>query len=626
MEGQPNPFLMTATIPAKPTTALRQTWDNTSFFHSTSDPKIETTVEALKADIAAIALACQPFTDLVDTAETIAPADYTDLIDKIRPIYQQRKDVLTRLGNTGTFIYTALSIDTQDNSANTWMPVLQKLSADLEEGTKPLNIFMERASEDFITALLADPDLSEMSFLLRHARKQKDFSLSVAEEQLMTALATNGLHTWGNLYSELAGTLKCNVQGETMGLAQAANLLSNPSADTRKAAWDGIRCAWEAQQPTVAAGLNAINGWRLEDAKKRSTKRQLHYFDKSCHQSRIERATLDALMETTYQNRDIGHRALAAMAKALRQNQMNPWDTMAGAPVASGDGEKIAWEEAIALISSAFNTLTPEMGDFAIMMAEKGWIDGKPTPNRATGAYCSGFSDPKEPRIFLTYEGTMSNVITLAHELGHAWHNWVMRDLPKSQSRYPMTLAETASIFAETLVRDALMKKAKTPAQQMEIAWEDASSAAVFLLNIPARFEFEKRLVEARKIGAQRPAQLRKMMNDSWQLWFADSLSQYDDLFWASKLHFSISSLGFYNYPYLFGYLFSLGIYAQQPVYGAEFNKRYTDLLRDTGTMTAEDLVQQHLQKDLTQPQFWQDSLAMVEKSVARFESLVEQV
>ncbi len=123
------------------------------------------------------------------------------------------------------------------------------------------------------------------------------------------------------------------------------------------------------------------------------------------------------------------------------------------------------------------------------------------------------------------------------------------------------------------------------------------------------------------------------MMNQSWQLWFEDSLSEYDDLFWASKLHFSISSLGFYNYPYLFGYLFSLGIYAQQPSDAersqssqAQFNQRYTDLLRDTGTMTAEAVVQQHLQKDLSQPQFWQDSLSIVERSVTNFEQLVSEV
>ena len=226
----------------------------------------------------------------------------------------------------------------------------------------------------------------------------------------------------------------------------------------------------------------------------------------------------------------------------------------------------------------------------------------------------------------MTYENTMNNVLTLAHELGHAWHNWVMRDLAPTQCRYPMTLAETASIFAETLVREALMQKAATPEQKQEIAWQDAQSAAVFLLNIPARFEFEKRLVEARKVGALRPTQLREMMSESWKMWYEDSLSEVDDLFWASKLHFSISSLGFYNYPYLFGYLFSLGIYAQQPVYGSQFNQRYTDLLRDTGTMTAEDVVQHHLQKDLSQPQFWQDSLAIVEKSVAQFEQLVDDI
>ncbi|MEM6450809.1 MAG: M3 family oligoendopeptidase [Cyanobacteria bacterium P01_D01_bin.105] len=606
---------------------LSLTWDNCQFFSGTDDPRIATTVDALVQEIEAIATACQLFVPLAASAESLPSDDYLGIIEKIRPIQQQRQDFLKRMGNVSTFIYTALSIDTQDADANRWMPILQKLGADLSEATTPLNVFLDRASEAFVDELLADPALSDLSFLLRHSRKQKDFLLSVSEEQLMTALATNGLHTWGNLYSELAGTLKCSVNGEDMGLAQASNLLSSEASATRKVAWEAIRSAWATQQPTVAAGLSAINGWRLEEAKKRSVKRELHYLDKSCHQSRIERQTLDALMKTTYENRAIGQRALAAMAKALGQEKAHPWDVMAPAPSSqksSGDksGDEISFEAAIALIAKSFNKLTPAMGEFAVMMAEKGWIDGAPTPNRATGAYCTKFSEPREPRIFMTYEGTMTNVLTLAHELGHAWHNWVMRDLPMLKTRYPMTLAETASIFAETLVREALMADAKTPAQQLEIAWQDAQSAAVMLLNIPARFEFEKRMVEARKVGSLRPQQLCEMMNQSWQMWFEDSLSSYDDLFWASKLHFSMSSLGFYNYPYLFGYLFSLGIYAQQPVYGDGFNALYTDLLRDTGSMTAEAVVKHHLQKDLCQPQFWQDSLAIVEKSVANFESL----
>ena len=610
---------------SKPCTAsIRTTWDNTAFFSSTQDPKVATTIETLRADIAQIQADCKPFIDLADKAETIQPADYSDLIDQIRPIHQHRRALSKQLGNTYTYISSALSVDTQDADAKTWMPILQKLSADLTESLTPFNVFLIRTPEDFIDTLLKDPELAELSFSLRHARQHKEQLLSVPEEQLITALATNGLHTWGNLYTELAGTLKCEINGEQMGLAKAANLLSHPDSATRQSAWEGIRTAWSAHQSPVAAGLNAINGWRLEETKKRAVTRELHYLDKSCHQSRISRETLDALMKTTYQQREIGHRALNAMAKAIGQNQAHPWDVMAPAPSVD-KAEEISFADAIALISKAFNNLTPEMGDFATMMAEKGWIDGQPTPNRSTGAYCTKFSNPKEPRIFLTYEGTMTNVLTLAHELGHAWHNWVMRDLSAVESRYPMTLAETASIFAETLVRDALTRQAKTPAQKLAIAWEDAQSAAIMLLNIPARFEFEKRLVEARKVGALRPAQLCSLMNESWEKWFKNSLSQYDDLFWASKLHFSISSLGFYNYPYLFGYLFSLGIYAQQDSYGSNFNSHYTNLLRDTGTMTAEDLVRKHLQKDLSQPEFWRDSLKIVEQSVERFESLVQQ-
>ena len=613
------------TIEKPRTAALQQTWDNTAFFSSTSDPKIAETVEKLKTDIADIGTACEPFATQVATAETIDPSEYDAIVEKIRPVHQKRMAIVKQLGNVSTYISTALSTDTQDAAAKTWMPILQKLGADLKEGMTPFDVFLTRANESFIQALLKEPELIEISFLVHHSRKLKDQLLSVPEEQLITALATNGLHTWGNLYTELAGTLKCEINQEQIGLAKAANLLSHPDSNTRQAAWEGIRTAWREHQSPVAAGLNAINGWRIEETQKRASQRELHYLDKSCHQSRISRKTLDALIETTYQHREIGHRALKAMAKVLGQDQMNAWDVMAPPPVAE-EAENISFEDAIALIAKAFNHLTPEMGDFATMMAEKGWIDGKPTPNRSTGAYCTKFASPKEPRIFLTYEGTMTNVLTLAHELGHAWHNWVMRDLSAMKSRYPMTLAETASIFAETLVREALTEAAKTPQQQLEIAWQDAQEAAIMLLNIPARFEFEKRLVEARKIGALRPAQLCTLMNESWEKWFEDSLAQYDDLFWASKLHFSISSLGFYNYPYLFGYLFSLGIYAQQENYGDQFNQRYTDLLRDTGTMTAEEVVQKHLSKDLSQPDFWKNSLSIVERSVANFEDLVEQV
>ncbi|MEL6137945.1 MAG: M3 family oligoendopeptidase [Cyanobacteria bacterium J06628_6] len=598
------------------------TWDNTHFFTSSDDPRIDETVTRLKDDIAALKVACQSYEALLEMAATLPAADYGDLIEKIKHVHRQRISVIEQLRNVSTFIYTRLSVDAQDAAANTWQGTLQQLGSALDQAMKPLQVFLIRASDAFVQALVGDPAMAEIDFLLRCDRKLKSQLLSVPEEQLISGLSVNGLHAWGNLYSKLAGTLQCQVNGETMGLAQASNLLSDPSPNTRKAAWRGIQTAWGSQQETVASILNAINGWRLEETQQRAHTTELHYLDKSCLQSRIERETLDALMETTYRYRSIGQRALKAMAAASHLDQMGPWDILAPAP-ANGEPQTFTFAAAIDLVADAFSQFNPDMGEFVLMMAEKGWIDGEPTPNRSTGAYCTKFVKPREPRIFMTFDGSMGNVTTLAHELGHAWHNWVMRDMPLMMTAYPMTLAETASIFGETLVRNALLKGAKTPAQKLEVLWQDAESAAAFIVNIPARFEFEKRLVEARKQGSVGPAKLRTMMKASWQMWYEDSLSEYDELFWATKLHFSISQLGFYNYPYLFGYLFSLGIYAQKETYDGDFNALYTAILRDTGGKTAEEVVSAHIGQDIRQPEFWENSLAIVDESITAFETLV---
>lgn len=179
----------------KPRTAIQQTWDNTAFFSSTEDPQIASTVEALKADIGKIEADCQFFSAIAPTAETLDPSKYAELIDQISAIHQHRCTLSEKLSNVSTYISTALSVDTQDAAAKSWKPILQKLGGDLTEALTPLNVFLIRTSEDFIAALLQNPELSELAFYLQHARKLKDQLLSVPEEQLITALATSGLHT-----------------------------------------------------------------------------------------------------------------------------------------------------------------------------------------------------------------------------------------------------------------------------------------------------------------------------------------------------------------------------------------------------------------------------------------------
>jgi oligoendopeptidase F len=258
------------------------------------------------------------------------------------------------------------------------------------------------------------------------------------------------------------------------------------------------------------------------------------------------------------------------------------------------------------------------------MMDKNGWIDAEPTKNRATGAFCTEFYRVGEPRVFMTYDGSMGNVLTLAHELGHAWHAWVLKDLAYSEKGYPMTLAETASIFAETLVRQTLLNATDDAQEKRDILWQEAETASALCINIPARFEFEKSFVEARKGGKVSANKARELMKNAWETWYGDSISEYDDMFWASKLHFSIAEIGFYNYPYLFGYLFALGVYAQKDKQGDNFRFAYRELLRDTGRMTSEACIQKHLNRNIEEKDFWLDSLAIVESAMAQFESLVK--
>ena len=600
--------------------AIRQTrWDNSAFFSNSDDPKIATAVETLRTDIASLSTHCEQFTALIDKPPV--SDDFPTIIEQLEEAHRQQLLISRSLGNTSMFIHCCLSVNARDSAASTWLPTLQQLGAQLKNATHPMFGYLARADEQIIQSMTQNSVLEELSFQVQQLREMGDQMLPVEQEQLLTRMAVTGLHGWGNLYKNLSGTLQCTVGNEQLGLAAAANQLSNPQRTIREQAWRGINKAWTENEQSVAAILNNINGWRIEESGQRSHTRELHYLDKSCHSSRISRGTLNAMMEATHSSRQISQRALRAMAKLHGVEQLGPWDLMAPAPVKSSGS--IDFSDAIDLIAQAFSEFSKPMGEFAIEMAERGWIDSEQTENRSTGAYCGSFADPRQARIFITYDGTMTNVITLAHELGHAWHNRVMEDIPEAKTNYPMTLAETASIFAETLVRESLLKAAKDDKQRLEIMWSEAETAAALMLNIPARFEFEQRLVETRQENFVTADAMKDMMRESWQLWYEDSLAEYDDMFWASKLHFSISGFGFYNYPYLFGYLFSLGIYAQKEQAGGDFEEKYLDILRDTGSMTAETLVQKHLGQDISTPQFWLDSIGIVERSLQQFEQLV---
>ena len=535
-------------------------------------------------------------------------------------------------GTVANFASCYASVDATNAEAKSLLGKMTRIFSELSQAFSPFDLTLTHADEEFILRVLdhENPDISGQAFSILNSRKLADTRLSNAEEQLLAAMSVDGKSAWGNLYDNLTGSLKVKLEytdgkSEELGFSQAASILYGSEFERQEAAWRGVQDAMQTHQESFAAILNALAGWRLTENKKRSTKREVHFLEPSLHGSRIQAETLNAMMTVAKDSRAIGQKAGLLMAKVHGLDEMKPWNHLAAMPALSGEAKVYDFDEAIDVICEAFETVNPEMSEFVRLMVQNGWIDAAPNASKRLGAYCTKLPATRTPLVFMTWSGSRSDLMTLAHELGHAFHNWVIRDLPLCQTYYPMTLAETASIFAENIVRDHLISKAESVDEKLEMLWEELSSALALMINIPVRYEFEKSFYERRQDGELTADEFCELMSETWKQWYGDVMSEPDPYFWASKLHFSIDSVSFYNYPYLFGFLFSKGIYAQRETKGEAFYTDYINLLRDTGCMMAEDVVEKHLSMDLTQPTFWQQSVELVREKVDEFERLLAQ-
>lgn len=602
------------------------TWNIESEYPSINSPEFQSDLDAYtlkKETLEKLVSSLQA--DLQNAADSRQdmPEGHVEILQKIL-IEKEAAAVLYQ--NMATYIHSLLSVDTTDEKARAKSSEMQMLNSRFWQNLIPVDNYLARCSDVYLKKVLAHPELRAAEFLWSQQRKLSSQLLLDGEEALLEAVSNPGFRAWGELYSKLSGTLRCHLQyadrTETMGLAQASALTRSSDEDTRRVAWSAIQASWGEHKETAAAILNSLAGWRHEVNKKRSHAKNVHFLDQALHTSRIQRDTLEAMMTACYQSLPETRKAPLAMAKLMGKKALDPWDLFAQCPV-SGSKKSRTYEEGLELIQESFHSIDPQMSDFVKMMADRRWIEGRVLPNKRTGAYCTGFAKKREPRVFMTYMGSNSDVSTLAHELGHAFHSWVMRDLPRTQTYYPMTLAETASIFAETILHDRIIERAPSPEEKLEFSWGELEGATSFLINIPARFEFEKNFYEQRQKRSLSAEELCQLTDEAWSKWYGPTLTQNDRLFWVTKLHFSMSAVSFYNFPYTFGYLFSMSIYARREELGSQFMKKYIEILRDTGRMTAEDLVQKHLGEDIRQPEFWLKSIGIIHKKIAAFEKLV---
>ena len=474
---------------------------------------------------------------------------------------------------------------------------------------------------------LAQPGLAGAEYRLERLRREAAHQMTRAEEALAADLGVDGFHSWSRLYDTLTGKMTFAMawpdgRTERIPMAQCRALIANPSPAVRRAAFAGGNRAWEEEADTLCAALNSIAGTRLTLYGRRGLS---DFLDVPFDTNGVSRETVGAMFAAISENRELPRRILRVGAR-MQGTPVLAWCDLE-APRAPRSADNIPWEEAVDMLGRAFGALYPSFDAYARGALSRRWIESEKRGNKRPGGFCTGSVLTREERVYMTYNGTMGDASTLAHELGHAWHSHLLGGLRPCAQDYPMTLAETASTFAEQLLTHGLLADpALAPGRRLFLLDQATNHVPTFLLNIPVRFEFERRFYEERRAGPVPVTRLCHLMVETQREVYGDVLAPglEDPWFWASKLHFFFTDASFYNFPYTFGYLLSQALFSEFLRRGPDFLPHYEKFLGLTGSATCEEVVRRSLGRDLRDPGFWKDALAGVELRAGEFEAAAE--
>lgn len=578
---------------------LDQTWNLDVFFEGGSESKaFHTFIEALEADL------------------TLFPKELS--LGALPEVLESYSYLRKRLTQGFAFVSCLTAQNMADKKASQLQNKLQSIGATFDTKNSELNQFLSEVPKSEWEAFLNGDAAQGIRFPLEERRHQTKEKLPLDKENLISQLSVDGYHAWGKLYDTTVGQMEIIVsepgkEARKVSVGQAANLMSSSNRTTREHVFSQWEKTWSDVSEFCSSALNHLAGFRLGVYKARGwdnvLKEPLDY-------NRMSEKTLNAMWSVINDYKPKVLTYLHKKAEILGVEKLSWADVEA--PITKSD-EKISYDEAKDFIVQHFSSFNPKMGQFAEAALENRWVEAEDRPGKRPGGFCTSFPLSHESRIFMTFSGTASNISTLAHELGHAYHQHVMNDLPYLAQRYAMNVAETASTFAEQIVSDAAIQTAESNEQKLALLEDKLQRAVAFFMNIHARFLFETRFYEERKKGIVSVERLNQLMEDAQKEAFCGELSSYHPSFWESKLHFYITGVPFYNFPYTFGYLFSTGIYARALEEGASFSEKYDALLRDTGSMTVEELALKHLGVNLEQREFWASACDQVVKDIELF-------
>lgn len=545
-----------------------------------------------------------PFTDALKVAEEgveelvrrgDALPDLPDDLDRWVHFLVDQDRFVRKAWQVATFAHCVTCADTADRNAARIASRADAVFSRFGRAWVGPEDGIANASDEAYSQLRSRPELAYMGAYLDRVRRNRRLLLPRPEQALLRELSEDGIRGWGQLYDRVSGQLQVELDGEKTGVTQAVNQLGSTDATERVSALAALDTAWKGTEDECAQALSHIIGWRqsLND------RRGVDELADTLARNRLTRKTLDAMFEASERAQPLLHKYMATKAGLIGKDF--GWEDLA-APLPAKDSKQ-DWPSAEAFVLEHFHTYHPELADFARDAFAGRWIEAEDRNNKRPGGWCANVPMTGESRIFMTHGGTFRSTVTLAHELGHAYHNWVMRDLLPSQRAITSTLAETASVFAESLVRDAALKAADTREARLSMLDARLMAGVSFLMNIPARYHFERALYPLRRKGIFDPDELSELMVDCQKRAYGDVLSSWYPRFWASKLHFYISGFAFYNYPYTFGYLFAQLVYRKVRADGD--HDAYVALLRRTGWDDSEPLARDTLGLDLEDPDTW---------------------
>ena len=592
-------------------------WDLAAYFPAFDGPEMRRFKAGLRDDLEAL------LADASGTAE-LNPGN----LEVWERIVLSFEDAVTRLRHLGSYVSCITSADANNEEFAAEEGALSLLDAQMAKILVELQRGFKTPSDEVFETFTSRPALRDARYRITRIREQSRHTMSTEEEHLASDLGVDGIEAWGRLYDRISGKLTFGMtypdgRLEQVPMSQRRALMEHPDRRVRRAAFEGGNEAWASIETVPAAALNAIGGTRLTLYRHRGMD---HYLDKALFQAAISRETLEAMFEAVFAEIDVARGILAYKARLMGGDTLGWYDL--SAPLTVEHQDEPTWEDARALVHRAFAAGYPALADYTNEAFDQKWIDWSPRPGKRPGAFCTGSPLTKESRVYMTYNDNMGDVLTLAHELGHAFHGHLMREERTLNRAYPMTLAESASTFGEMLLMRGLLEEPDVSAETRAFLLNlEVSDGATYLMDIPVRFEFEKAFHDERADGEVGVSRLKELMVETQRRVLGDVLDPEggDPYFWASKLHFYITDTTFYNFPYTFGYLLSRGLFAQYEKEGPNFLPRYEQYLKLTGSDTAENVVRQAIGLELTEPGFWSDAIRGLEGVLDQLKASVDE-